>query len=349
MLSDSDAAPGSSRAAAPGATLRDVAEHAGVSISTASRALSGSRPVSEGLSERVREAATTLGYRANAGARNLRLSRTMTIGLIYERMDTPVYLDFLEGMSATADRHGYSILVSNAASDPAHYRQLVRRAYERRVDALLLSTPRDVRAELEPFVTAGVPTLALFGRSQDCSDIPLATVPQGRTIGVAADRLHELGHRRALYISTATSLSDRWRSVEAAVSRAGLDPVRHIVESGIATAELREELSRVLAADPAATAIFAHGRHLGGLFGAINQLGESIPDDRSVVTFTDSRLTAGLIDPPLSSIHVDTREFGEQAIDIVEVWLGGSPPRNVTALDLASWRETESVAAAPTR
>lgn len=332
----------------PGATLRDVAEHAGVSISTASRALTGSRPVSESLSERVREAAVTLGYRANVGARNLRLSRTMTIGLIYERMDTPVYLDFLEGISATADRYGYSILVSNGGSDTELYRQLVQRAYERRVDALLLSTPRDCRAELEPFIAAGVPTLALFGRSEDCSDIPLATVPQGRTLNIAAKRLHELGHRRILYLSSAASLADRWRSVENATTGVGLRPVRHIVPDGLSADELRQHLTQLLTGEDA-TAILAHGRHLGGLFGAMNALGESIPEDRSLVTFTDSRLTVGLIDPPLSSIHVDTVEFGERAIDMLEAWLGGERPRNITPLDLATWQETQSVGPAPTR
>jgi LacI family repressor for deo operon, udp, cdd, tsx, nupC, and nupG len=330
-----------------GATLRDVAEHAGVSISTASRALTGSRPVSEALTDRVQEAAITLGYRANVGARNLRLSRTMTIGLIYEQMDTPVYLDFLEGMIATADRYGYSIIVSHAAGDTERYGELVRRSYEQRVDALLLSTPRGIRADLEPFLTAGVPTLALFGRGEDCADIPVATVPQTRAIGQAAKRLSELGHRRALYLSSATSLADRWRAVELALGRAGVEPVRAIVPDGLAAEDLRQHLVQLLAGEPDVTAMLAHGRHLGGLFGAIHQLGERIPEDRSLVTFTDSRLTIGLIEPPLSSIHVDTIEFGERAIEILEAWLGGKQPRNVIPLDLARWQETQSVAVAP--
>lgn len=305
--------------------------------------------MSDGLTERVQDAAAALGYRANVSARNLRLSRTMTIGLIYERMDTPVYQDFLAGLTATADRHGYSILVSNADGNAEHYRQLVRRLYERRVDALLLSTPRDVRPELEPFVTAGVPTLALFGRGDDCADIPLATVPQGRALTVGAKRLRALGHQRALYLANAASLADRWRAVSRAARGVGLDPVLRIVPDGLTPDELRTHLEEQLSLERDATAIFAHGRHLGGLLAAIDALGESIPADRSVVTFTDSRLTVGLINPPLSSIHVDTVEFGERAIDILEAWLAGQPPRNINLLDLAAWQETQSVATAPTR
>ena len=332
-----------------GATLRDVAEQAGVSVSTASRALSGSRPVSAGLAGRVREAARSLGYRANVGARNLRLSRTMTLGLIYERMDTPAYLDFLEGMIATADQHGYSIIVSNADGDPRRYGELVHRAYEQRVEGLLLSTPRGVRRDLEPFVAAGVPTLALFGRDEQCADIPVVTVPEGRTTRAGMMRLRELGHRRVIYLSSESSLADRWRFIEPAARSAGIEPLNLVIPDDLQPDQHREHLQGLLTEHRDATVVFAHGRDLGGLVSAMARLGEGTPRDRSIVTFTDSRHTLGLIDPPLTSIHVDTVEFGERAIDLLEAWIGGVAPANVSRLDLATWEETASVGPAPAR
>jgi DNA-binding LacI/PurR family transcriptional regulator len=103
----------------------------------------------------------------------------------------------------------------------------------------------------------------------------------------------------------------------------------------------------VLAAESAATAVFAHGRHLPGLYAALRRRGESIPGDRSVLTFTDSRLTPGLADPTPSAIHIDTVEVGRRAIGILDAWLAGEVPPNVSKLDLAEWQETASVAAAP--
>ena len=331
------------------ATLRDVAEKAGVSISTASRALTGSRPVSDCLTERVRNAAADLGYRANVGARNLRLSRTMTIGLIYEHMDTPVYLDILNGLTSAADAQGYSILVSSADGEIGRYRQLVRRLYERRVDALLVVAPRDVRSDLEPFVSAGVPTLALFGRGRDCKDISLATVPQQRAFESVARRLYDLGHRQVLYVGTGGSVANRWPVLEPACRAVGLEPHRRDFPRELSTEELRNRLEVVLEAESAATAIFAHRRHLAGLYAALGRRGESVPADRSVITFTDSRLTRGLTDPTPAAIHVDTVEFGRQAIGILDAWLAGEVPPNVSQLDLAQWQETPSVAAASAR
>ena len=330
------------------ATLRDVAEKAGVSISTASRALTGSRPVSDCLTERVTSAASDLGYRANVGARNLRLSRTMTIGLIYEHMDTPVYLDILDGLSTAADARGYSLIVSTSGGDAARRREVLRRLYERRVEALLLVGHHHGRRDLDPFVSAGVPTLALLGRGRDFDDIPLVAVPRRRALARVAERLYALGHRRALYLGMSAHTGNRWSEVEPAFSAAGLEARVRDFPRGLSAEQLCAQFLPVLEAESGATAILAHGRHLGGLYAAIDRRGESIPADRSVVTFSDSRLLLGLTDPTPSAIHVDTAEFGRRAIDILDAWLGGDEPPNVSELDLAEWRETASVGPAPT-
>lgn len=332
------------------ATLRDVAARAGVSISTASRALTGSRPVSDGLSARVNEAAEQLGYRANVGARSLRLSRTMTIGIVFERMDAPVYLDILTGLTAAADSIGYSVLVTNSDGDIARYCEFVRRLYERRVDALLLPGLRGaVRDDLEPYVRAGIPTLGLFGRERESRDIPVAIAPQDRQLAEAMARLHQLGHRRVLYLESMGSLSSRWRQVETTARAHSMEPAVHALPFDQSTEQMREELVGVLAAHPDHTAIFVHSRHVSGLNAAIRVRGESVPLDRSLTTFTDSRYTIGLTDPPLSSIHLDTIEFGRQSVEIIEAWLAGEPPPNVSYLNLAGWRETGSIGPAPTR
>ncbi|MDA0351638.1 MAG: LacI family DNA-binding transcriptional regulator [Chloroflexi bacterium] len=332
------------------ATLRDVAAEARVSISTASRALTGSRPVSPDLSQRVSEAAERLNYRANVGARSLRLSRTLTIGVLFERMDGPVYLDILSGLTAAADAIGYSVIVANADGDIEHSRRYVQRLYERRVDALMLSGLRaSLRPDLEPFVRAGVPTLGLFGREREVRDIPVAITPQVAPLTEGMRRLRALGHQRVLYLENIGSLSNRWRYVESAAREAGLEPVRCPVVFNLSPTELHEALATILEAESTATAIFAHSRHVAGLNRAMRERGESIPRDRSVATFTDSRYTVGLMDPPLSSINVDTVEFGRRALAIVESWMNGKAPENITLLDLAEWHETGSVGVAPPR
>src|SRR5579862_3617099 len=81
-------------------TLRDVARRAGVDVSTASRALTGSRNVTAPLATRVRGAAAALGYSPNHAARSLRLSHSMTLGVVFGRFQNPLLLELIEGLSS---------------------------------------------------------------------------------------------------------------------------------------------------------------------------------------------------------------------------------------------------------
>src|SRR5690606_34300579 len=92
-------------------TVRDVAERAGVSISTVSRVLTGNAPVSKELHRRVVEAIEELGYRPNALARGLRIRRTAVLGLIVPDIANPFFSQLARVIEETAHRHGYSIVL----------------------------------------------------------------------------------------------------------------------------------------------------------------------------------------------------------------------------------------------
>jgi LacI family transcriptional regulator len=307
--------------------------------------------VSDGLSERVHRAATNLGYRANVSARGLRLSRTMTMGVVFERMDAPVYLDILTGLTAAADEIGYSILVANADADPDRQRHFVRQMYERRVDALLLSGLRGtVRGELEPFSRAGIPTLGLFGRDRDARDIPVAISPQEKQLTTILARLKELGHRKVMYLGGVGALATRWKILQnAAADVGGLALEQCLMPFETPLPELRDRYAQVFESHRDATALFVHSWNIAAMNAALRVRGETIPDDWSVVTFTDSRYTAALNDPPLSALWIDSVEFGRQTLAIIEDWLAGTPPPSVNLLDLAVWHETESIGSARPR
>ena len=129
-------------------TLRDVAERAGVSISTASRALTGTRRVHPELIDRVETAASDLGYRPNQAARSLRMARTMTFGVIFNRLESPVMLDLLDGLNAGSADREYTLLVTSARGDMTVYRHLIRRLFERET-GLKPVLPRRVRFGLK--------------------------------------------------------------------------------------------------------------------------------------------------------------------------------------------------------
>src|SRR5439155_17392308 len=86
-------------------TLRNVARHAGLDVSTASPTLTGRRRVTASIAGRVHSAAAFLGYSPNEAARSLRLSRTMTLGIVLQQLSGPGLLEFVEGLGSGADEH----------------------------------------------------------------------------------------------------------------------------------------------------------------------------------------------------------------------------------------------------
>jgi LacI family transcriptional regulator len=319
-------------------TLRDVAEQAGVSISTASRALTGTRRVHPELIARVEAAARDLGYRPNQAARSLRMARTQTFGVIFNRLESPVMLDLLDGLNAGSAERDYTLLVTSARDDASVYRRLMQRLFERRVDGLLLSSPEEVGVELETFRAAGTPVLGLLRRGPGAEEVPIVTAAVGAARSAALRRLGELGHRRVATIGR-DFVS---RAVAASAAAADVELVAHQTASAFAAAV------RDLATGPrAASGFIVDYPRSSMLVGILRELGIEVPEQASVVTFTESRLTAGLIYPPMAAIDVDTHEIGRRASSLIADWVDGTPPPSVTALDVARFIERPSIGPAP--
>ncbi len=321
-------------------TLRDVAEQAGVSISTASRALTGTRRVHPELIERVESAASDLGYRPNQAARSLRMARTMTFGVIFNRLESPVMLDLLDGLNAGSAERDYTLLVTSARNDPTVYRHLIRRLFERRVDGLLLSSPEGIEPELATFRAAGTPVLALLRRGPGAEDIPVVTAAVADARAKAIRRLAELGHRRV------ATIGGDFVSGALATS-AGVEIVQHQPAEGAPADVFAREVRELATGPTPVTGFIVDYPRSSMLVGVLRELGIEVPADASVVTFTESRLTEGLIYPPMAAIDVDTQEIGRHASALVADWVEGEEPPPVTSLQVARFIERPSIGPAP--
>ena len=98
-------------------TIKDIARIAGVSTSTVSRALSGSKELSEATRERIVKICNEQGYRVNALARSLIRSRTNVIGLIVPEVTNPFYAEVSLGIETHARQLGYNVMLCNSQQD----------------------------------------------------------------------------------------------------------------------------------------------------------------------------------------------------------------------------------------
>lgn len=176
-------------------TIHEVAEAAGVSISTVSYALSGKRPISEKTRRRIEEAATALGYQPDAGARMLAGRRTHIFALTEPlRADThaPTHMAFVLATAAAARRRGYDILL---LTDEQTSEGMNRVTASNLVDAILVLdvAPDDERADIArtirtPTIFIGIPD---DPHGLTCVDLDFEAA--GR---MAVDRLADAGHTR---------------------------------------------------------------------------------------------------------------------------------------------------------
>ncbi|MGE0597950.1 MAG: LacI family DNA-binding transcriptional regulator [Dehalococcoidia bacterium] len=323
-------------------TLQQVADRAGVSIATASRALSGS--VSSPRSrELVQAAVSDLGYVPNEAARSLRSERTMTVGVAFLSLKLPGALDMLEALSSALDAAGYTLLIADTGGHPSRFDVILNRFLERRVDALICVNPHGVGDVLDGFLKAGVPAVALISRGRGAQMLPLVTPDLREAANEAIACLESLGHRRFLALLPAgergpfRAVFRRLRASPAETEYQ--DPFARGFDPAAVVSELVGSPGRptaVIASHPIALPILVECRkqHI------------AIPQRLSVIAVSDEPVMLELMDSPLSAIHVDLAELGKAAAEIVLAWLSGNAPQQNTVISAATWCDRATTARA---
>jgi LacI family transcriptional regulator len=149
------------------ANIKDVAQRAGVSIATVSRALNGSAPVSTEVAERVRAAAQSLEYRPNSAARALRVNRAKTIGLLISDIQNPFFTALVRGVEDVTQREGYSLILCNSDENPRKERQYVEVLCAEQVAGAIVVPTRERQRIGRLFRDHQIPVVAVDRRMED--------------------------------------------------------------------------------------------------------------------------------------------------------------------------------------
>ena len=315
-------------------TSFDVAEAAGVSQSTVSRALAGDTSISEPTRKRVTEAATRLNYQVDENAARLRRGRTGTLALVMiyrpgqDRKDlNPFYFALLGSTCAAAAARGYEVLVAFQDGDTnfwGHYQE------RRKADGLIvIGTSENTQAwdyfgqlhEGMHWVCWGAPSDAFpWVRSDNHAGAMLAT-----------RHLLERGYHDIVCLGSETSpqrqFKERHDGYAAAMQQAGLGPFLQRIERGLE----REEQGR-----RAAIALIESGRRFDALFGVSDEIalgalkeltarGYRVPNDIGVVGFDGVRAGAWS-NPQLTTVESDFEVAGSLLVDRLIATIGGETP-----------------------
>lgn len=315
-------------------SMREVAQLAGVALSSVSRVLSGHPDTSDEMRTRVLTAVEKLGYEPDLLAQSMRRGSTMSVGFVVGDISNPLLAEIAHGAETTLRRAGYSMLLTNSENQAALDATHVRLLQQRRVDGLLLSlAAEDDETTTDLLRTLDTPVV-LIDRELGV-DVHASAVLSEHRIGTAAavDHLLELGHRDiALILGQPVRPSrERLHGLEDAYRERGLEQTYTVLQ-GELTAEHGHAATReLLDRDPPPTAIIAGGNQI--MVGALREIvarGVAVGPELSVVCCDDVAITE-LFSPPIAVVRRDYAEMGRQAAELLLERLGGDdPPRTVT-------------------
>ena len=323
--------------------LIDVAETAGVSIATASRALAGTNGVSEAMAERVRKIAAELGYVANAHARSLASGASSSVGLIVHEIGDPYFTEIASGVLGLAAERALAVQICHSGRDPRIELAQIRSLVANRTGSIIVAgsghtdpaVEADARAELARFQADGG-RVAMIGRHHVAAD---AVLPDNHEGGRAiAEHVLSLGHRRIGIASGSqdlTTVADRLAGIQEALAAGKGRTTKPLVVEADFTREGGMVAAReILDAAPDTTAILALNDAMAiGVLAVLRERGLACPGDVSVCGFDDVAVAADL-GPSLTTIRLPMEELGRIALGMTLQPVAARPRKKHTGHEL---------------
>ncbi len=319
-------------------TISRIAQEAGVSRATVSRALARPEMLRAETVERVRAVARRIGYVPNGPARALSTGRHGNIGLIVPDIANPFFPPLIRAVQARADAAGLAVFLGDSDEDAVREKLLATRL-GRQVDGFVLASSRLPETAIR-IVADGGPVVLI---NRDIAGLPRVLIDMAPGMAEAVEHLADLGHLHVAYVSgPAFSWSDQQRrhALMQTAERRGMTvsvvPTRQpVFDAG------RMAAPAVLATGASAAVAFddfvAHG-----LLAGLAEAGVSVPGDFSVIGCDD--VLGACTYPALTSITASCAEAGCRAVELLlaAIETGASDERCVLPSGLAVRATTQA-------
>ena len=311
-------------------SIRDVAQRAGVSIATVSRAVNHISTVDPDLAKRVWKAIEEVGYLPNTQARALVSGRSRTLGLIVSEITNPFFPELVQEFENLAVAQGYEVLIGSTNYEPSRTESLIRRMLQRNVDGVAVMTFGIEEELVQKLVEREFP-LVFVDAGPALPNIRILKVDYAEGIRQAVQHLAALGHRRIAFISGPLRLRSAVARRDAflkSMAQLGLTvPAEHIVEGnhtmdgGMTAMEPLIELAEL----PTAV-VCSNDMTAIGVLHALYRTTHSVPQDISVVGFDDIHLAQFML-PPLTTVQMSCKDLATAAVEALRAGIEPDHPK----------------------
>ncbi len=302
--------------------IREVAVRAGVSVGTVSNVLNRPESVSGETRERVNAAIAELGFVRNDSARQLRVGRSRTLGLVVLDVANPFFTDVARGVEEVANRHGLAVILCNTDENPDKEVSHLDLLSEMRVQGVLINPVDQSDGHIGALRERGTPVVMFDRRGNPGEECSVAVDDRlgGR---LAAEHLIGNGHRNILFVGgpvTLQQVRDRYDGASDAAEAADHDVVLDAMATPALNVAAGRQAGDVIAATPPeqrSSAVFCANDLLAlGVLQALTHAGLRVPDDIAIVGYDDIDFAAAAA-VPLSSVRQPRQLLGRRAAELL--------------------------------
>ena len=299
------------------ATMKDVAQLAGVSTATVSRALMNPEKVSASTRKRVEDAVLEAGYSPNSLARNLRRNESKTIVTIVPDICDPYFTEIIRGIEDAAMENGYLVLLGDSGQQRKRESSFINLVFTKQADGMLL-LGTDLPFDVSKSEQKNLPPLVMACEYAPELELPTVHIDNLTSAFEIVNYLTQLGHKRIAQISgpdKAALCQFRHQGYQQALRRAGITMnTAFCTTSDFSFEGGAKALRKLLSLPEQPTAIFCHNDMMAiGAIQEAKRLGLRIPQDLSVVGFDDIQFSQ-YCDPPLTTVSQPRYEIGRQVM-----------------------------------
>ena len=303
-------------------TIKDIASHLCLSVSTVSRALADDKNIRKETKEKIFAAARELGYARNVIAANLRTGRSHTVGVLVDQMVSPYAARIIKGINRVMRELGIYVVTCDADNDPSIERDYLNMVKSSFFDGLIIAhcNNADNSGLFKELNDKGLPMVFLRS-SLDGLDAPVVCVNSYDKGFFLVDHLVCSGRRRIVNVK-GPSLSGEVRDLDKAyvdvMNKFGIPVIAELqLSAGVDMLSGREVADRLIDSGVDFDAVFAINEIVAiGVMNRLMERGVKVPDDVSVAAFTGSMLSE-MVYPSMTSVEAPLEDMGRRAAELL--------------------------------
>lgn len=317
-------------------TIKDIAQHLSLSVSTVSRALVDDKNIRRETKEKVLEAAQKLGYKPNPVATNLRYGRTNTVGVIVPEMVTPFASQVINGIQSTLYAKGLKVIIAESNEDPKQEKENLLMMERFMVDGIIvcMCSYKENKEEYKRLLQAEMP-MVFYDRIPHGMEVSQVIVDDYMKAFFLVEHLIRSGRKRIVHLQGPDDVYnsiERARGYKDALTKFRL-PIEEdmLIKAGLGFKDGARAADLLVERGMPFDAVFAFTDTLAiGAMNRLRELNKKIPEEVAVASFSGTVLST-IVNPQLTTVEPPLVQMGKTAAQLIleKIKDPSSPNRSV--------------------